>query len=255
MRVVDLSADFRLRDPAVYEEWYREHPAPELLGAGGLRAARAATASEIRGRRAGRQPGLLSDRGAARAGAARPRGADRGRGDRRQVGRLGRRARRHREDPLRHRRRERQRLRRPAPPPHARDRAGARDCSAPSCGSRSRRTCCRSTRASSCRCYVTPSTTVIDGPELEALYADAYASEPFVELADEPPGVRDVRETNICRISVHRDERTGRVIVFARDRQPVEGRRLAGGPEPQPDVRAAGGGGDRVTARRTRGGR
>ena len=30
-----------------------------------------------------------------------------------------------------------------------------------------------------------------------------------------PPGVRDVRETNICRISVHEDERTGRVIVFA----------------------------------------
>ena len=31
VRVVDLSADFRLRDPAVYGEWYREHPAPELL--------------------------------------------------------------------------------------------------------------------------------------------------------------------------------------------------------------------------------
>ena len=31
VRVVDLSADFRLRDPAVYEEWYREHQAPELL--------------------------------------------------------------------------------------------------------------------------------------------------------------------------------------------------------------------------------
>src|SRR5205823_72988 len=27
----DLSADFRLRDPQVYGEWYREHPAPELL--------------------------------------------------------------------------------------------------------------------------------------------------------------------------------------------------------------------------------
>ncbi|MBV8990329.1 MAG: N-acetyl-gamma-glutamyl-phosphate reductase, partial [Solirubrobacterales bacterium] len=25
----------------------------------------------------------------------------------------------------------------------------------------------------------------------------------------------DVRETNFCRISLHRDERTGRVIVFA----------------------------------------
>jgi N-acetyl-gamma-glutamyl-phosphate reductase len=29
--VADLSADFRLRDPAVYREWYGEHPAPELL--------------------------------------------------------------------------------------------------------------------------------------------------------------------------------------------------------------------------------
>ncbi len=30
-RVIDLSADFRLKDPAVYEKWYREHTAPELL--------------------------------------------------------------------------------------------------------------------------------------------------------------------------------------------------------------------------------
>ena len=29
--VLDLSADFRLRDPAVYREWYGEHPAPGLL--------------------------------------------------------------------------------------------------------------------------------------------------------------------------------------------------------------------------------
>ncbi|MCI0747900.1 MAG: N-acetyl-gamma-glutamyl-phosphate reductase [Verrucomicrobia subdivision 3 bacterium] len=32
-QVIDLSADFRLRNPAVYREFYaREHPAPELLG-------------------------------------------------------------------------------------------------------------------------------------------------------------------------------------------------------------------------------
>jgi N-acetyl-gamma-glutamyl-phosphate reductase len=31
-RVVDLSADFRLRDRAVYETWYQPHTAPELLG-------------------------------------------------------------------------------------------------------------------------------------------------------------------------------------------------------------------------------
>jgi N-acetyl-gamma-glutamyl-phosphate reductase len=35
-----------------------------------------------------------------------------------------------------------------------------------------------------------------------------------VEISTEPPGVRAVRETNICRISVHRDVRTGRVLVF-----------------------------------------
>ena len=62
-------------------------------------------------------------------------------------------------------------------------------------------------------CYVTP----IDGgpPDARAIYQEFYADEPFVELADSPPGVRDVRETNICRISVHRDDRTGRLIVFA----------------------------------------
>jgi N-acetyl-gamma-glutamyl-phosphate reductase len=30
-RVVDLSADYRLRDPAVYEAWYQPHTSPELL--------------------------------------------------------------------------------------------------------------------------------------------------------------------------------------------------------------------------------
>ncbi len=31
IRVVDLSADFRLRDIATYEDWYVPHPAPELV--------------------------------------------------------------------------------------------------------------------------------------------------------------------------------------------------------------------------------
>ncbi|HFQ89084.1 MAG TPA: N-acetyl-gamma-glutamyl-phosphate reductase [Desulfobulbus sp.] len=30
-RVVDLSADFRIRDVATYEEWYQEHSSPELV--------------------------------------------------------------------------------------------------------------------------------------------------------------------------------------------------------------------------------
>jgi N-acetyl-gamma-glutamyl-phosphate reductase len=61
-------------------------------------------------------------------------------------------------------------------------------------------------------CYVT---TRENGIDLARLYEDHYQHEPFVELTPTPPGVRDVRETNVCRISVHRDVRTGRVIVFS----------------------------------------
>jgi N-acetyl-gamma-glutamyl-phosphate reductase len=38
--------------------------------------------------------------------------------------------------------------------------------------------------------------------------------EPFVELTDRPPGVRDVRETNVCRIHVTVDPRTRKVLAF-----------------------------------------
>ncbi len=63
-------------------------------------------------------------------------------------------------------------------------------------------------------CYVTPSRPV-DQAELDGLFAARYADEPFVEVVTRPPGVRDVRETNFARISAHADERTGKVLVFA----------------------------------------
>jgi N-acetyl-gamma-glutamyl-phosphate reductase len=63
-------------------------------------------------------------------------------------------------------------------------------------------------------CYVTP-TRALTQTELEQIYARRYGEEPFVELVAAPPGVRDVRETNVCAISVHADERTGKAFVFA----------------------------------------
>lgn len=63
-------------------------------------------------------------------------------------------------------------------------------------------------------CYVTTE-RAIDQDALRELYEESYAEEPFVELVDRPPGVRDVRETNLCRIQVHADERTGKAFVFA----------------------------------------
>ena len=63
-------------------------------------------------------------------------------------------------------------------------------------------------------CYVTP-TRELSQSELEDLYESRYGEEPFIELVSAPPGVRDVRETNFCAISLHADARTGKLMVFA----------------------------------------
>ena len=57
--------------------------------------------------------------------------------------------------------------------------------------------------------------TLREPVDVDALFARAYAREPFVELSDRPPGVRDVRDTNYCRIHARYDERTGKAFVFA----------------------------------------
>lgn len=62
-------------------------------------------------------------------------------------------------------------------------------------------------------CYVTTSSDVSQA-QLDELYADAYAGEPFVEVVARPPGVREVRETNYCRVFAAADEHTGKVIAF-----------------------------------------
>jgi N-acetyl-gamma-glutamyl-phosphate reductase len=57
--------------------------------------------------------------------------------------------------------------------------------------------------------------TLREPVDIEALYRRAYAREPFVELTEQPPGVRDVRDTNYCRIHARFDERTQKAFVFA----------------------------------------
>jgi N-acetyl-gamma-glutamyl-phosphate reductase len=63
-------------------------------------------------------------------------------------------------------------------------------------------------------CYVTPPRRV-DQAEVDELFEQAYGDEPFVELARAAPGVRDVRDTNVCRIHAVADPRTGKVLVFS----------------------------------------
>ena len=50
-------------------------------------------------------------------------------------------------------------------------------------------------------CYVTLDRT-LSADEVRLLYRGAYQDEPFVEVADEPPGTDEVRETNRCRVHV-----------------------------------------------------
>ena len=57
--------------------------------------------------------------------------------------------------------------------------------------------------------------TLREPVDVDALFARAYSREPFVELTEAMPGVRDVRDTNFCRIHARYDERTGKAFVFA----------------------------------------
>jgi N-acetyl-gamma-glutamyl-phosphate reductase len=61
-------------------------------------------------------------------------------------------------------------------------------------------------------CYVTSAREVAPD-ELLALYEERYADEPFVEIVDAPPGVSEVRDTNLCQI--HVSANGGRVMAFA----------------------------------------
>jgi len=63
-------------------------------------------------------------------------------------------------------------------------------------------------------CYVTAD-RALSPADVDELFAAAYADEPFVELASTPPGARDVRETNLCRIHATVEPATGRVLVFS----------------------------------------
>jgi N-acetyl-gamma-glutamyl-phosphate reductase len=50
--------------------------------------------------------------------------------------------------------------------------------------------------------------------QVEALYRERYAEEPFVRVLDRPPDLRTVRDTNECHIYVTVEER-GTVLAFA----------------------------------------
>ncbi len=200
IRVVDLSADFRLRDPQVYARWYREHPAPELIDEA-VYGLPERYRDQIRGARIVANPGcfptaailalaplrdvlgdVVIDAKTGISGAGRTPSqtthfveADEN------VSPYG-------VDGHRH-------------TPEIEQELGVGVTFVPHLVPLD--------QGELVSCYVTLQEEV----DVHARYADAYADEPFVELASTPPGMRDVRDTNVCRIHVHQGER--RLIVFA----------------------------------------
>jgi N-acetyl-gamma-glutamyl-phosphate reductase len=213
LRVVDLSADFRLRDPESYREWYGEHQHAELVddavyGLTELRRDAIAHSELVANPGCYPTAALLALWPLAAAGvvddvvvsaASGVSGAGRGEGD----GRLhyvtvdenftpyGTEGHRHE--------------------PEIVQELNAMGADAPLTFVPHLLPLDQGELAS---CYVRPSREV-SRDELTGLYRDRYDPEPFVEVAADPPGVREVRDTNLCRIHATRDERSGRVLVFA----------------------------------------
>ena len=220
IKIIDMSADFRLRDPKLYAEWYaNEHSAPELIKAA-VYGLTEHYRDKITHSAAGGLSRLLSDRRAARAAAARQGEADRERGHhhRRQVGRLRRRAHAQAEHSVLAKRARGSRLtasaitamcrrssRSLAWPPAAAVTVNFTPHLVPMSPRRALHLLCPA-----CRQGVSREICA------QAL-AKTYADSPFVRVVAEGviPATQHVRGSNFCHIGVFADRISGRAIVIS----------------------------------------
>ncbi len=213
--VVDLSADFRLRDPYVYEQWYGELVAPELLG-DAVYGLTELYRDQIREAELVANPGCyptatvltlapLAEAGLiedvvvdAKSGVS---GAGRGGGDRLSFANLTENASPYGVGAHRHEPEVAQELTVLA---STADREGPSLTFVPHL--------LPLDQGELVSCYVRP-TRDVGMDEIADLYRARYEDEAFVEVVDTPPGVRDVRDSNLCRIHVAKDG-GGRILAF-----------------------------------------
>ena len=209
--VADLSADFRLRDPATYQRWYGEHGAKELFGAA-VYGLTELYRDELSDAKLVAVPGcyptasvlalaplaernLLSDVVIdAKQGVS---GAGRGGGDAMHYVTMDENAFPYKTEGHRHR-------------PEIEQELAALGSEVPVTFVPHLLPLDQGELTS---CYVQLSES-ISKQELQTLYAERYAGEPFVHAVDRPAGLRDVRDTNHCHVYVTVDER-GRVLAFS----------------------------------------
>jgi N-acetyl-gamma-glutamyl-phosphate reductase len=214
-RVIDLSADFRLRSQATYEQWYGEHPRPDLL-ADAVYGLTELHREEIAGAGIVANPGcyptasLLALAPLARAGLIADvvidakqgiSGAGRAFDETTHLSMAGENILPYRVAAHRH-------------TPEIEEQLALLDPAHRDLKVQFQAHLVPLDQGEMASCYVTPTRTVSDA-ELAELFDEAYRDEPFVELASVPPGVREVRETNFCRIFAAADAHTGKVLVFS----------------------------------------
>jgi N-acetyl-gamma-glutamyl-phosphate reductase len=209
--VVDLSADFRLREMETYERWYGEHGAPDLFGTG-LYGLTEMYREQLRGAELVATPGCyptasvlalapLAERGLltdvvvnAMQGTS---GYGRSSDDLVHFSAMTENAFPYKTEGHRHRpeiEQELAALGSPAPVtfvPHL----------------------LPLDQGELASCYAQTSEPV-GKDAVQAMYRERYAGEPFVTVLDGPPNLRAVRDTNECHVYVTVEER-GRVLAFA----------------------------------------
>jgi N-acetyl-gamma-glutamyl-phosphate reductase len=202
VQVVDLSADFRLRDPELYEKWYGPHGEPALL-ADAVYGLTELHREQVRGADLVANPGCyptaavlalapLAEQGLiadvvidAKQGIS---GAGRGGGDEMHFVSLAENAFAYNVDAHRH-------------TPEIEQSLAELGFSEPVTFVPH---LLPLDQGELVTCFVTPSRE-IDSGDLRSMYEERYADEPFVQITEVPPGVRDVRDTNECRIHVVRN--------------------------------------------------
>jgi N-acetyl-gamma-glutamyl-phosphate reductase len=212
VRVVDLSADFRLRSLATYEQWYGEHPRPELLqeavyGLSELHRAEIAGASLVANPGCYPTASVLALAPLARAGLIADvvidakqgvSGAGRTFDETTHLSSAG-------ENILPYKVAEHRHT------PEIEEQLAELGCDVKVQFQAHLVPLDQGELAS---CYVTTTRPVADA-ELADLYAGAYERELFVEVVGEPPGTRDVFATNYCRLFAKADPHTGKVVVLS----------------------------------------
>jgi N-acetyl-gamma-glutamyl-phosphate reductase len=212
VRVVDLSADFRLAELATYERWYGKHPRPDLLseavyGLTELHRERIAAAAIVANPGCYPTAAVLGLAPLARAGLIADvvidakqgvSGAGRTPTEVTHLSSAGENITPYKVAAHRH-------------TPEIEEQLGLLGATLPVQFQAHLVPLDQGELAS---CYVTTTRPVRES-ELRELYLAAYAEEPFVEVVDAPPGVREVRETNFCRLFAAADTHTGKLLVFS----------------------------------------